>query len=107
MRQTDLSFEELLAELEKPVYSRPRCLIINEIGEFLKEGNKEAEKVLRGFLNNDSENDRHLAFCWLSCVDELEKETRVKLEEFKIKPENDQIIKIAEEQIRNFKAKFN
>ncbi len=67
MRQTNLSFEELVyfsQNLEKSPY--PLCLIINEIGEIaLIDRDTRAVKALIDFLENPNAAARYTACCWI------------------------------------------
>lgn len=66
MRQTDLSFEELMHyfhNLKKSPY--PPCLIVNEIGNFALIGDTRASKALVDFLKNSDAEVRYAACCWI------------------------------------------
>lgn len=106
MRQTNLSLDELLAELKTPWSFHKRCLLINEVGEICRHGNKEAAKkaevFLRQLLNSKNPKDRCIAFCCLAMTENLDKETCRKLEEFQAKPENEEVLEVAERSLLKY-----
>ncbi len=66
MRQTNLSFEELVYFSQNPEKSLyPLCLIINEIGNLALIGDMRAAKVLVDFLENPDAVVRYAACCWI------------------------------------------
>lgn len=102
MRQTDLSFERLLAALDSS--EGQRCLLLNEIGSILKYGEKkvkEAESFLRGLLDSEDLVDRFYAFCYLSTTKNMDKDTLLKLEKFKKDPSNQTVLKRAEQAVKH------
>lgn len=108
MRQTNLSVDDLLKQLDNPM-DYPRCLIINELGIICLFDNdasnrkKKAEQALRRLLRDKEEKSRDIVFAWLSTICNLDPETAIALEEFKVDPANKQIIQEMQPQIARFK----
>lgn len=66
MRQTDLSFEELVSIFHNPKECvLPLCLIVNEIGELAKENDDRAYQKLLSFLKAKDPSLRFIACGWL------------------------------------------
>lgn len=85
MRQTELSFPELASILRQKRSIHRRCLVLNEIGQVMHDGGKDApkaERVLRGLLVSSSDEDRYIAYCYLSELAKQSRETRVALVAF-------------------------
>lgn len=103
MRQTDLSFEELLQELDNMTSVYPRCLLINEIGGILEAGGEEANKAaafLRQLLNSENPYDKFLAYCYLS-TNNFDEVTFIVLEAFANNLQNAEIVLRARMAIRS------
>jgi hypothetical protein len=104
MRQTTLSFDELLHQADTaPLYGyggcsrrAPSCFFCNEIGEVFKEGGSDArraEEFLRRMLDAESVEVRFVAAGYLSDAGEgVAPETQRALEAFHARAENAQII---------------
>lgn len=106
MRQTKLSFNELVSELNVPRLGLARCLVINEIGEICAaENHKGAETILRQLLNNGDPRDKLLAYCWLSILEDKDDLLLIELKEFEEKPENKTIVERAKESIKAWKRR--
>lgn len=120
MRQTSLSFDELIETLKAPSPVYPKCLIVNEIGEICNDASdlnhERAEMFLRQLLSIGDEEQQFLAFCWLSTkeekrpyesseeeFDESAYETSRRLRQYRENPKNEAIVKQAEESIRRNK----
>lgn len=99
MHQTGLRLQEVFQELEQSQSLLPRCLLLNEVGEFCHEGAKEAEAYLRQMLSEGDESERFIAYCYLSTVSDAEEETSAELEGFKENPDNADIVATAEDQL--------
>ncbi len=65
MRQTNLSFEELMHFAQNPESPYPLCLIVNEIGNLALIGDMRAAKALVDFLENPDVAARYAACCWI------------------------------------------
>lgn len=67
MRQTDLSFDELVSIFHDPKgCSLSLCLIANEIGELAKKGDDRAFQKLLSFLKAKDSSLRYIALTWLN-----------------------------------------
>ena len=67
MRQTNLSFEELISIFHDPKgCTLPLCLIVNEIGELAKENDDRAFQKLLSFLRAKDPSLRFIALAWLN-----------------------------------------
>lgn len=70
MRQTNLSFEELVHLLQHPEKSEfPQCFITNEIGELAKDGDTRAFQQLINSLKSKDPACRFAACGWLGECD--------------------------------------
>lgn len=70
MRQTDLSFDELISIFHDPKgCTLPLCMIANEIGELAKENDDRAYEKLLGFLKAKDPSLRFIACGWLKECD--------------------------------------
>ncbi len=66
MRQTKLTYEELISVLHDPKgCSLPSCLVANKIGELAKEGDERAFQKLFDFLKSENLSFRFIACGWL------------------------------------------
>lgn len=67
MRQTDLSFEELMYFYQNPEKSPyPTCFIVNEIGELaLLGGTRTTKALVFDFLKNPDAKVRYIACRWI------------------------------------------
>lgn len=110
MRQTGLTFEDLLKEFDNPASRFPKCLLINEIGEIFenkKEQAAEAESFLRQLLaNSDEDSHKFLAFCYLS-NNSANEATAVSLKTFADNPQNAEIVARARATIKSRQAPNN
>lgn len=69
MRQTQLTFEELVGYLKNGGGPYPRCLIVHELGQVAIAGERRAERLLAELLNAGSDRrDRYAAYCSLMQV---------------------------------------
>jgi len=66
MRQTELSFEEIMYLLQDPAKSVfPSCLLVSEVGELTKTGDMRAARALIGFLEDKDPKCRFAACNWI------------------------------------------
>ena len=110
MRQTELTLDELLAELAMVEPYWPRCLIINEVGEIFlgkEDGGGQAEGCLRSLLEKDNDCDKFTAFCFLSATDKVSLETLSALSIFMANPDNQELIEDARHMVRSANAPLN
>jgi len=83
---------------------RPKCFLLNEIGELCHDSDRKAEAVLRGFLGAAEDEEKCIAFCYLSEISNPEKETAAKLAEFASDSVNAEIIETGREMIEEAKS---
>ena len=102
MRQTSLTSQEILTELDDPSSKEKRCFLLNEAGVILwdgGEGAKDIENYLGGLLSSDNLKDKCYAFGYLSTTKNLDMETLAKLAGFTSDPANQEIIATAKDAI--------
>jgi hypothetical protein len=86
---------------------------VNEAGVIMNlEDNKEAEALLRHLLERNEESlspieDKLISYCYLRTAKNPDKESIDAVEAFKSNPENQELVKIAEEKIKEFASKNN
>jgi len=96
-RQTGLTFEQISEMLDSGISNYPRCLLINELGIIAQE-NKNAEVKLRGLLFTEKrDNEKCGAYGFLSRIKEPDPETVQAIEQFRANPENNGIVRFADE----------
>jgi hypothetical protein len=105
MRQTNLSFEELVAQIKNPI-DTPVCLLINEVGVILfedKSMREKSEAFLRELMGDKEmdENERMIAYSFLSCLEDPATETAATLKKFQ--EENPEDTEVANEQVKMVK----
>jgi hypothetical protein len=101
MRYTDLSFEQIVSELENPDIKSWQSFLATEMGNILAEGGPEGQKA-EAFLRDHwlkSKNPiyRLIAYRYLDALECLEAKTFDKLNEFEKDPANAELIKKARE----------
>lgn len=99
-RQTDFSFEQIMEMLK--ISGGERCFLLNEMGIIFWCGGKDgakAEAFLQGCLESQENEDKALAFCYLSTAESVAQKTKEKLERFKSDPTNKVILDWAKKAI--------
>ncbi len=67
-------------------------MLLNEVGELAREGDIEAQNILFGYLNSESEEDKFIAYAHLADFPQKSPEILEHLEKFINNEENSQII---------------
>ena len=98
MRQTDLSYEELVSILADPQRNgreEPACFFLNEMGGILLEGNKDADRAgtyLLEVLEQEDEAAKFIALCYLIIAPTVYEYVNQKLQQFVDEPRNEEIV---------------
>lgn len=99
MRQTTLSVEGIIVQLQAQPPQYPKCLLVNELGELAATGDTKAEELLRGYLSDEDDHLRYPAYCHLSLCTGRTVETTVALALFALAARNARIVKVAHERL--------
>ena len=104
MRQTNLTLNEILDQLSDDSKSDyPGCMLVNEVGAIFHEQKDEAsENSLLALLNNKKPAYRAISFCCLYTGEGMVKKHHVLFAEFRLKPENQQLLGEIDEMIFRF-----
>ncbi len=105
MRQTNLTLDQILDQLLDGVNNSnyPECMLVNEIGEiFHEEKDAASENTLVSFLGNKKPAYRAISFCYLYTGDGMVKKHHILLSEFRLRPENQQLLEEIDEMIFRF-----
>lgn len=110
LRQTDLTPQELIDELDEPRTSYPRCFIINEIGAACLGGEDKDGKgieTLLFLLNNEDVAERRIAFSWICTMPDVVKKNSSRIEEFRANPDNQTFLEGVDEQVKTLRQRLN
>ncbi len=103
MRQTELSFEEIMYLLQDPAKSVfPSCLLVGEVGELAKTGDMRAARALIGFLEDKDPKCRFAACGWIGACGIL-----AAIEPLRIllsKEKDEKVIDMAKEALRRLET---
>ena len=101
MRQTNLTLNQILDELSNG--NLPGCMLVNEIGEIFREQKDEAsENSLLDLLDNNNPSYRAISFCCLYTDEDMVKKHHTLFAEFKLRPENQQLLEEIDKMIFKF-----
>jgi hypothetical protein len=93
VRQTNFTVAELADFLETGVHPMyPRCLLVNELGEWAQEGNSQAQNKLVDFLETDDVCDKFISYGHLVSIGQKSNKITAALKNFAAKKENAEII---------------
>lgn len=101
-RQTDFSLEELINLLKVKENGYPNCMLINEIGAIVCNGDDEeekGEKLLLSLLGSEDIVERATSFFFLSASEEIATKHSSVLSEFRKKPENKEAVVDVDEKL--------
>ncbi|MFZ4648378.1 MAG: hypothetical protein ACOYMB_01940 [Patescibacteria group bacterium] len=94
-RKTDYSLQKIIDILDGKINNGyPRCFIINELGSILISKNDEneiGEKKMLTLLESKDDGERALAFCYLSCCDDLAAKHQNLMTSFQEDPKNERL----------------
>jgi len=99
-RKTTMNPKEIFDLLQNKNSSYPSGLLINELGIILNQGadrDGAIEDYLVSLLSDESSNNRGIAFAHLSSVKEVADRQLKKLADFRLKPENLELISLIDE----------
>jgi hypothetical protein len=105
-RQTDLSLEEILDLLKTGSNHYPKCLLINELGIICRneeDVNGFGEEYLLSAINSPRNGTKTIAFCCLSLIPGVQEKRAEEINEFRAKPENQELLPSIDQAIATFK----
>ncbi len=100
LRQTSLSVEELLDEMNSPMCRK--CFVVNEIGVACHVGEDKdgkGEKTLVALLDDEDPGVFLPAYCYLATSEEMAARNAKELERWRKKPENEQYLDWVDEKM--------
>ena len=107
MRQTDFNLKEIIDLLSEDCEESgyPGCMLVNEIGTIFHEKNdEESENSLLTLINDKEPAYRAISFCYLYTGKGMLEKHHALFAEFRLKPENQQLLEEIDEMISRFRS---